>query len=47
MKEKFVQWYDEGSHTITIGEGKERLEGKTQSQPMKETDGEFGRVWAS
>ena len=23
MKEKFVQWYDEGWYTITIGEGSE------------------------
>ena len=31
-----MQWYDEGLHTITIGEGKERLEGITQLRPMKE-----------
>ena len=36
MKENSVQWYDAGWHTITIGEGKERLEGKTQLRPMKE-----------
>ena len=32
MKENFVKWYDEGWHTITIGEGKERLQGVKHNQ---------------
>ena len=32
---QYAQSYDEGWHRITIGEGKERLQGNTQSRPMK------------
>ena len=47
MKGIFVQLYNKGWLIITVGEGKKRLEGKTQSWPMKKTVDELGRVRAS
>ena len=42
---QYVQSYDEGWHTITIGKGKGKLQGNTQSRPMKKMQYMYNEGW--